>query len=109
LFLLFSIFFFFSFFAPSLSAETQGFYFQGGKQDDVKSNPFVIGSYGNSAFNPQRLGAKALVRHEQVSNMFQNNTVFVVEMLRDILLLIGKLDKRVNCVLLLPDWKNCVE
>jgi hypothetical protein len=43
------------------SSETQGLYFQGGKQDEGKANPFVIGPYGNSAFNPQRLGAKPMV------------------------------------------------
>ena len=55
----FYFFLFFSFLPRS--GKTQGLYFQGGSQSDVKSNPFVMGPYGNCAFNPQRLGAKTMV------------------------------------------------
>ncbi|XP_059094584.1 SWI/SNF-related matrix-associated actin-dependent regulator of chromatin subfamily E member 1-like isoform X1 [Tigriopus californicus] len=40
-----------------------GFLLQGGimrQQDEIKANPFVHGPYGNAAFNPQRMGSKAM-------------------------------------------------
>lgn len=35
-----------------------GFFFQGSKPDEIKANPFVQNQYGNSSFNPQRLGIR---------------------------------------------------
>lgn len=39
------------------------FFFQQKAQDEVKANPFTQQQYGNSSFNPQKVGTKTLAAH----------------------------------------------
>jgi hypothetical protein len=43
------------------SIYTLFFFSKAPRQDEIKANPFTQGPYGNSAFNPQKLGAKLSV------------------------------------------------